>query len=176
MGCIRPFTGLALGLLLLATACGYHFAGRAIGLPSHVQRIAIPVFENATFEPRIEDVITQTVVNEFILDGRLKVVPEASADAVLYGKIVSYEQVPLAFDSSQRVLQYRIRMRLDLRLEDRKTGKALWKETGLVTRPTRAEYTVVPDVDATKANKDEAIARVSKDLAEDLVSRILEAF
>lgn len=172
----RAFLVLA-GLLAAGTlGCGYHFAGRVIGLPKHIQSIAVSPFENATFEPRLDDIFTRAVTNELIRDGRLQLVPADRADAVLTARIISYDQAPLSFDAAQRAREMRIRVRFDLALVERTTKKTLWKETGMETRPTGAAYKVVDSIETTKTNKDEALQNVARDFSEDLVARMFEAF
>ncbi len=165
------------GLLAAGTAgCGYHFSGRVIGLPKHIQSIAVPPFENATFEPRLDDIFTRAVTNELIRDGRLALVPADRADAILSARIVSYDQAPLSFDAAQRAREMRIKVRFDLELVERTTKKALWKEAGMETRPTGAAFKVVDSIETTKTNKDEALQGVARDFSEDLVARMFEAF
>jgi outer membrane lipopolysaccharide assembly protein LptE/RlpB len=167
---------ISLSILIVCSGCGYHFAGRGSTLPPHIKTIAIPHFENKTYEPRLEDFITNLVVNEFHSDGRLKVAQKAEADALLTGRIISYEAVPLSIDRFQRVQEYRIRIRFDMKLEDLREKKVIWKETGMETRPIRAEYRSTENVEETKQNKDLALQSVGKDFAEELVSRVFEAF
>ena len=64
-----------LGLVLLsATACGYHLAGRSTALPPGVTRVAIPTFVNRTNRPQIEQRITEHIIDEMTTRGRLRIV------------------------------------------------------------------------------------------------------
>ena len=47
------------------TGCGYHFIGQSEVL-SEIHTIAIPYFENETYEPGLERYMTEALVNEFV--------------------------------------------------------------------------------------------------------------
>ncbi|MEK6682271.1 MAG: LptE family protein [Nitrospirota bacterium] len=160
-------------LFLIISSCGYRFAGRANELPPHLKAVAIPMFVNATYEPLIETVITNKVIQEFIADGRLRVVDTGKADAVLKGRISAFELAPLSFDRSNNVLEYRVVIHCDVVFEDVKNNKIIWKEPAL---SQSADYKVSGDISATRAAKERAIDEASKRLASDLVARLFEGF
>ncbi|MFZ3089176.1 MAG: LptE family protein [Nitrospirota bacterium] len=159
--------------VILLSSCGYRFAGRANELPPHLKAVAIPMFVNATYEPLIETVITNKVIQEFIADGRLRVVDTGKADAVLKGRISAFELAPLSFDRSNNVLEYRVVIHCDVVFEDVKNNKIIWKEPAL---SQSADYKVSGDISATRAAKERAIDEASKRLASDLVARLFEGF
>ncbi|HOE96794.1 MAG TPA: LPS assembly lipoprotein LptE [Candidatus Sumerlaeota bacterium] len=78
---------LALGLLPVA---GCERVAPVRTLPSWVRGIYVPMFENETFEPGIEQLATKMTQEEFLRDGRLDVVPERDADLVLKAKITEW--------------------------------------------------------------------------------------
>ena len=175
-------------LFLIISSCGYRFAGRANELPQHLKAVAIPMFVNATYEPLIETVITNKVIQEFIADGRLRVVDtgkadavlkgrisafDGKADAVLKGRISAFELAPLSFDRSNNLLEYRVVIHCDVVFEDVKNNKIIWKEPAL---SQSADYKVSGDISATRAAKERAIDEASKRLASDLVARLFEGF
>ena len=63
-------------------------------MPEGVQAIAVPVFINGTNEPYVDVEVTQAVVEEFMTDGRLKVVNLEEAELALRGKVKTYEISP----------------------------------------------------------------------------------
>ena len=91
--------------LLFAAAvlsgCGYHVAGRSDALPKSIHVIAVPAIENKTTSYRIEQRLTSATIHEFLLRTNYKVVsiPE-SGDAVLRGRVLSVEAVPLLFTTT----------------------------------------------------------------------------
>src|SRR5882762_1130892 len=85
--------------LLLVLGCGYQFLGRASGLPPEIRRITVSTFENNTFEPLLDERLTEAVKKGFLARPRLQLVNDASeADAVFKGKINVFSLTPLSFD------------------------------------------------------------------------------
>jgi outer membrane lipopolysaccharide assembly protein LptE/RlpB len=161
-------------LLTVLAGCGYHLSG-SNRLPSDVRTIAVPVFYNETFEPALENTVTTAVKEAFLTNSRLAVVNDPEeADLVLKGKVVSFGLTPLAFDRTRSVvLEYRVRIRVEVALEDRRTQKVLWKNSGM---ESSAEYVVNPDTSANRVAQDHAIAEAGKQFADDVVHRVLEGF
>jgi outer membrane lipopolysaccharide assembly protein LptE/RlpB len=160
-------------LLTVLAGCGYHLAG-GNRLPSDVRTIAVPVFYNETFEPALENTVTTAVKQAFLTNSRLAVVNGSEeADLVLKGRIISFGLTPLAFDRSRSVvLEYRVRIRVEVALEDHRTQKVLWKNSGM---ESSAEYVVnTTDTAANRVAQDHAIAEAAKLFAEDIVHRVLE--
>ena len=80
----------------IASGCGYHVAGRSNALPKSIRVIAVPALENKTASYRIEQKLTTATVHEFLAKTSYRVVPDpANGDAVLRGKVLSVEAVPL---------------------------------------------------------------------------------
>src|SRR6185369_13891210 len=85
----------AAALCWVAVGCGYT-ASPAL-LPQHLKTVAIPVFENATPEVRIEEEITNAVILRFIQDNHLKIVDEKTANSVIRGKVTQYRKAVFGF-------------------------------------------------------------------------------
>lgn len=154
--------------------CGYHFVGGGSALPEGIKKVGIPLAINRTFEPGIEDVLTKALVEEFKNDGRLKVVPNEEADLILYSEIVSFQTLPLSFEKDL-VTAYRVIMKVDFKLEDKKDKKVIWTEKGMEST-LKADYRPTSDIAATRDAKDEAIRKTCKDISQDVISRIHEGF
>jgi len=93
--------GMSVVLCLAAAGCGYHVAGRSNSLPKSIHVIAVPTLENKTTSYRIEQRLTTATVHEFLAKTSYRVVPDpANGDAVLRGKVLSVEAVPLLFDTA----------------------------------------------------------------------------
>jgi len=157
-------------VLTVLAGCGYHLSG-SNRLPSDVRTIAVPVFYNETFEPALENTITTAVKQAFLTNSRLAVVNDPEeADLVLKGKVVSFGLTPLAFDRTRSVvLEYRVRIRVAVLVQDRRTQKTLWTESGM---ESSAEYLVNSDTSANRVAQDHAVAEASKMFAENVVHRL----
>ncbi len=167
---------ISLVLVLFVSSCGYHISGTGGIVPEGVKTISVPVFFNATNEPYVDVEVTQAVVEEFMTDGRLKVVGLEEAEIALRGKIVKYEAIPLSYNPQSYVQQYRVRLVVDAKLEDLRTKKILWQEKGIESNFI-AEYAVtIGDIRSTKIAKDAGLKKASQDIAWTLRSRVLEGF
>src|SRR5258708_11885397 len=118
-------SALALALAFLTAGCGYHVAGRRDALPKTVHVIAVPALENATTSYRIEQRLTSATVHEFLAKTPYKVVSNPSdGDAVLRGKVVSLDAVPLLFDTvSGRATTMLVTVKCEVTLTQSSTEK-----------------------------------------------------
>ena len=65
--------------------------------PNHLRQvhaIAVPTFGNTTLVPRIEVLVTGTVIKQFQQDGTYRITSEDQADAILKAEIVSVGRSP----------------------------------------------------------------------------------
>ena len=173
--------GISLALIAIAPACGYHYSGTGGIVPEGVKTISVPVFFNATNEPYVDVDVTQAVVEEFLVDGRLKVVSLEDADLALRGRITKYEVIPLSYNPQSYVQQYRVHLVVDVTLEDLRTKKVLWQERRIESSfisdyAVSYDTTGKADITATKTAKDAALKKASQDIAWTLRSRVLEGF
>lgn len=93
---------------------------------SSISSISIELFENTTAEYGIEDRMTEQVIEAFIDDGSIKVVPEASAEAVLHGKLIKYERKPFEYDELDIVKSYSITMTFEIQLVNSLDNIEIW--------------------------------------------------
>jgi len=56
--------------------------------------MAVPIFKNGTLVPRIEALITGTVIKQFQQDGTFRIANESNADATLKGEIIAVSRSP----------------------------------------------------------------------------------
>lgn len=153
-----------------AGACGYRFAGSG-NLPGKMNTVFVEVLENRTAETGIEGIFTADLRYEFI---RNKMnAPKAEADGVLSGVIKSLWVGTISRQSENTSQERRVTVSLDLRLKDR-AGKVIWTADHLSVSEAysvqAANKTVVDN------NKREAIAQVSKRVAESIFYRLTEDF
>jgi hypothetical protein len=87
-----PFSLL---LAFLVGGCaGYHVGPATPAHLRHVKTIAVPTFANITLVPRIEVLVTGTIIKQLQQDGTFRIVGEDQADAVLQGEIVVVGRTP----------------------------------------------------------------------------------
>jgi Lipopolysaccharide-assembly len=156
--------------------CGYRIAGSQNLLPKTIHTIAVPPFDNATIRYKLTDLLPEDIDRELISRTKYQIIPDASqADAVLHGTVISYAAYPTLIDQSNgRTSALQVIVRLSVNLTDRSNGKVLF---------TRPSYEAHERYEAAVTNNyqyfDEstsAVQRLSKDVARDLVSSILDNF
>jgi outer membrane lipopolysaccharide assembly protein LptE/RlpB len=159
----------------LVSGCGYHVAGRSNGLPKSIHVIAVPALENKTSSYRIEQRLTTATVHEFLAKTSYRVVPDpVNGDAVLRGKVLSLEAVPLLFDTAtRRTTTMLVTVKCEITFEERETGKILYHTDNFVFRN---QYEISTDVKSFFEEQDPALERLAQDFATRLVAAVTENY
>jgi outer membrane lipopolysaccharide assembly protein LptE/RlpB len=166
--------------LLLVTcgclvACGYHVANRGDALPKDIHVIAVPALVNATNSYRIEQKLTSATVHEFLAVTPYKITSDpAEGDAVLRGKVLTLDAVPLLFDTKTgRATTMLVTVRCEVTLTQTDSQKVLFHTDKFVFRN---EYEISTDVKSFFGEQDPALDRLAKDFAQRLVASVTENF
>jgi len=170
---------LAVGL----SGCGYHVAGRNNALPKSIHVIAVPALENKTTTYRIEQRLTAATIHEFLAATPYKIVSSADGgDAILRGKVLSVETVPLLFvstpatstqPSTTRATTMLVTMKCEVTLTEAATDKVLFHTDNFLFRN---EYELSTDIKSFFEEQDPALDRMAQDFAKRLVAAITENF
>ena len=179
----KSLLGIALLLTGVIAGCGYHVAGKSESLPKSIHVIAVPALENKTTSYRIEQRLTAATVHEFLAKTSYRVVPDpANADAVLRGKVVSLEAVPLLFDTTVnpatgtqtgRATAMLVTVKCEITFEERESGKILYHSDNFVFRN---QYEISTDVKSFFEEQDPALDRLAQDFAARLVAAVIENY
>ncbi|MBI3456247.1 MAG: LptE family protein [Candidatus Rokubacteria bacterium] len=168
---VASILAAVVGTVLVAGGCGYSLRA---SLPANIKTVHIPVLENRTQEPGIEEFITQALTQAVVTSGRLRLAESAErADAVLEGSIVEYSLTSLAFDRAANVTQYRLQIALTLTLRDRAKNEVIWKQDRI---EERADFPVAGQVTQTLVREEQAVRRAAVDVARAIVSLAFEGF
>jgi outer membrane lipopolysaccharide assembly protein LptE/RlpB len=179
---LNRFSNFALlGVVLAFAGCGYHIAGHNNALPKNIHTIAVPAIENKTTTYRIEQKLTAATVHEFLAKTPYRVVSDANGgDAVLRGKVLSLEAVPLLFENTTtpttttaRATTMLVTMTCEVVLEERETGKVLYHANSFLFRN---EYEISTDVKSFFEEQDPALDRMAADFAARLVAAVIENY
>lgn len=163
-----------MAFFFLLPACGYHFPGKAAGLPAEIRSVAVPVFANRTIQTGIETTVTRVLVDRIVASKRLAVTEQKSADALLSGTVESFVTSPIAVTSGTQITtEYRATISVAITLTRQRDGKVLWKGGGI---SEWRNYPVSANLLLTEANKQEAIRQISVLLAERIRDLVLEDF
>ncbi len=155
--------------------CGYHVAGKTNLLPDTIQTICIPAFSNATVRYKLTDRIPEALAREFIARTKYRIVSNPDqADAVLRGTVINYFAYPTVFDQTTgRASTIQFMVTLQASLVERATGKVLYSNPNFTMKN---QYEVSIDPHAYFEESDTAMDRLSREVAQTLVSAILENF
>ncbi|HKW93817.1 MAG TPA: LptE family protein [Methylomirabilota bacterium] len=157
-------------IAVLLAGCGYSTKG---SLPSHIKTVAVPMFRNRTLEPGVESAVTSGVVNAFTGSGRLKVVAQDEADAILDGEVVGYSLEGLAFDRNANVRAYRLRLVLNVEFRDVRQSAMLWRQEGL---QETSDFQVAGQVSDTLARGQGAVLQAASEIGRKVVNLAVERF
>ncbi|MGC2530717.1 MAG: LPS assembly lipoprotein LptE [Candidatus Acidiferrum sp.] len=178
----RPrFLALVMLAVLPISSCGYHVAGRSSAMPKTIHVIAVPALENKTTTYRLEQKLTAATIHEFLAKTPYKVVsnPE-DGDAVLRGKILSLEAVPLLFDTTTgAATTMLVTVKCEVTFTERETQKVLYHSDNFVFRN---QYEISADTADTTDLRNffneqgPALDRMAQDFAQRLVAAVIENY
>ena len=167
---IGPILTAALAAFLVLPGCvGYQIGST---LPKDVKSVYVPTFENKTNEPFIEADVTREVITGIQRDGTLKVVNEAQADTVLKVTLSSFIFTPIAYNREHRTQanEYRLILTASYVLTHARTGKVISQH------PRVQGETIASLVGDMSTSKRAALPEASKELAKEIVDRIVETW
>lgn len=133
-----------------------------------IRTVAIPVAQNQTAQVDVAEALTQRMGDAFALDGRLRVVDEESADALLLLTVAEVEDRPFTFTAGEQTEQYRFRFYVDadlVRVDDESRLLELRRLTGWGTY----DATVA---DADSLGREPAIEAAMDMVIEETVDRV----
>jgi hypothetical protein len=172
----RPLLAMIIvGLLSLATGCGYHTSGKAVRLPTDLHTLYVPAFANATQTYHVGETLTTAVIQELHSRTNYRIVTtnDGGADATLRGTVTSASTSALTYDpvvgtiSSALVI-----ITMKVSLVDRQ-GQTLWNNPNIVFRE---QYQASTDPGSFFSEDTPAVQRVARDFSRSLVSGLLEAY
>ena len=86
---------LATILCLAISGClGYHVGPVKPYYLRDVHTVAVPTFRNRTLVPRVEVLVTDTLIKQFQQDGTFRITGDDNADATLSGEISRINRLP----------------------------------------------------------------------------------
>lgn len=145
-------------LVVFFGGCSYQWLASSSGI-----KIFIPLFSNETFQYGLEETLTRSIRDEFLLDGRIEIAEEEEADLRLQGKIIHYFNEPLS-EAGVAVEEYRVRIDVMILLVSIKDGKTIWeKSLGGVTSYSSIEMI---------QTEDRAVRETGKKIGRELINLV----
>jgi outer membrane lipopolysaccharide assembly protein LptE/RlpB len=172
---MKLVTAFTILIPLIATACGYRVAGRTSASLPNVRTIAIPTFQNQTFQFKIEQDLTAAVVHEFLTRTAYRVQSDTDgSDLTLQGSVTSISSGPIVFDpNTGRTARVLLTVGVRFSIIDTKTGAPLREATDLIFREP---YELGANTRTYVPEDAPALQRISRDIAASLVSTVIESF
>lgn len=175
---LRKFAAMLLTVLFLISGCGY--TTRSL-LPSEFKTIYVDNFVNKIkvaaessdermyrgYKPGMEIDVSKVIRDKYLFDGNLKIANSKDADLILKGELVDYRNESLRYDRNDNVLEYRVRMVVNLELQT-KDGKTRWTENNFAGE---ALYNTAGPLAKSEST---AIVEAEADLARRVVERTVE--
>jgi len=120
-----------------------------------------------TYYPLLENDITRRVIDQFILDGNLRIAREEDADLILEGELVDYRRDALRYTGAddKQVEEYRISLMVNLRLYDGSGQTLLWKVNNFIGDTTYFTQ---------DQSESQAISEAVSDLARRVIDRVVD--
>jgi len=121
-----------------------------------------------TYYPLLENDITLKVIDQFILDGNLRIARGEDADLILEGELNDYRRDALRYTGvdDEEVEEYRISLVVNLKLYDTRGKTQLWEVGSFVGDTTYF----------TQESESSAISRAIEDLARRVVDRVVDVW
>jgi outer membrane lipopolysaccharide assembly protein LptE/RlpB len=164
----NPFIAVS---LLLTGCLGYHVGPVKPSVLRDVHGIAVPTFENKTLLPRVEVLITDSVIKQLQQDGTYRIANENNADAILKAEISEISRTP-ARSLRGNVLattEFNLAMHVKYKLETR-SGTVLMPSTEVVGTTS---FFVGEDV---TTDERQALPLAAEELAIHLVTQLSEGW
>ena len=180
-----PLILLALGLCLaMVPGCGYRFQAGGEPVGATIRSLAIPLMESTSSDLGFESDFTKTIRDEFISHANIPLVSRDEAEMVLIGKIYEIKSEPLTYDITKNAVQgettsyevtnsRRLRIRLDVKLLERASGRIIWAEEGM---EEKARYLVSEDPLTNRYTREKALQEIARRLADRIYLNTVERF
>ena len=186
---LKPYKALlpilaVLSFLMLSAGCGYHFrpTGKPVGL--EIESLAIPLMESTSSSLGFEGDFTRIIREEFASHATFPLVSREKASAVLIGKVYDIKTDPHTYNTTQITVagektNYSItssrwlKIKLDVKLVDRTTGKVIWHDKKMEEKRT---FAVGTDPLTNRYNEKSAVQAIARSLARRIYLKSMERF
>jgi hypothetical protein len=168
---VKPSFTVAVACLFLSGCLGYHIGPVKPYYLRDVHTIAIPTFGNRTLVPRIEVLVTDTVIKQLQQDGTFQVGSDGNADATLKAQITHIDRMPARFVSGNVLQTVEFNLTMHLRYTVvAQNGTTL---VGPAEAIGTTSFFVSTDV---TTDERQALPLATEDLATRLVSQLSEGW
>lgn len=178
---------------MLSVGCAYKLSNKVDRLPGNIQTIQVPMFSNNSREPNIEVLFTDSLKDEVLRFGRVRLVNDSSnAEGILTGVIHSVElksDESLIEAKDAQYLPYgtvlptiiRVTVNVTVTLTDKKTQKVLWTSQYEQTKNYTPPQITVPVINSANnlynlSERRQTLEALSKDMMQLAFDRLVDNF
>jgi outer membrane lipopolysaccharide assembly protein LptE/RlpB len=170
---MNRFAPALLAMALALAGCGYHISGQGDLMPKSIHTIAVLPMPSPRYQ--LARILPTDIGRELISRTKYKLVGDSSqADAIFSGHVVNVSNFPTVFDPvSGRATSVQVVVTVQFAITERTTGKTLFS---LPNMDVRERYQISTNPQQYFDESGTALARLSKDVAQSVVSAMLEKF
>jgi outer membrane lipopolysaccharide assembly protein LptE/RlpB len=166
-----PILATAIACCCLSGCLGYHVGPVKPYYLRDVQTLAVPTLKNRTLLPRVEVLVTDTVIKQLQQDGTFRIASGEKADATLVGEIVQIDRSPAR--SVRGNVLATTEFSLVLRVRYHLIGRDGTQLVPVTTATGRTSFFVGRDV---VTDERQALPLATENLATQLVSQLSEGW
>ncbi len=162
-------------VVLLGLGCGYRYADPRGVFGPDVSRIEIDPLQNNSSEPGFGRMLGDALVEEFARRGILTPVYSggAPADLVLSGVVQDVEVIPAAFSSVALAIEDSLLVTIEVSVQNASTGREVWRHPRL---EVRERFQSSPDAQVYQSNKEQALRRLTSEIAGRIHDELFQKF
>ena len=135
-----------------------------------IRNIVIPLFENTTVEASIQETLTDTVIERFLINGEYRIVDMRQADAAIIGVITDIQEESVAFSEGTTAREVRLWIVVDVRFETTDKKEVIWEERQL---RTFGDYAIDT---GTETDREPAIETAIDKMAEEILNQSISGW
>ena len=172
-GWVRFFHYCAFILLLAGVSCGYRVASKNRVTASYGS-ISVKPLVNETTTYEVEQILTRSLVSEFVQRSNLSVVNDPHrADLVMEGTINRVSVSPMTIGRSGFASTFQVMITVSVVLKARESRATVFQENSLLFRD---QYVINIEVEEFFSEQNPALGRIASDFATSVVTAVLEDF
>ncbi len=167
---VRLAAGLALAVAA-AAGCGYRLAGLHTPAGGPHLRVWVAPIDDRASEPLFGAVLARQIARQVADRPGVRLVPRDRADRVLRVRLDRVEEEGAAYRVGDEVREYVLTGSVTVTVT-RPDGEVVWRGAGVWAD---REFSSGPTVQLTEANKDAALDLLARDLAGEILRRLVLA-
>ncbi len=152
--------------------CGYRFTGTG-SFPEGVSTVHITMFENRTGHTGAENIISNSLMNEFSQRSGVHLAKKETAEAVLSGTVKSITTHTVSHFDEYTSAERRLVLVLSVELIRAGDGEVVWSDDHI--RESEV-YAMASESHTTRQQRDAELAKVAEDIAERVYNRLTSRF